>query len=90
MATTPTQVRIDADIKAHAAALFADLGIDMSSAVNMFLHQCVLRGGLPFAVEVPKYSEKTLAAIAEAKRISRDPDVKGYTDMDELKAALED
>ena len=90
MATTPTQVRIDADIKAQAAALFADLGIDMSSAVNMFLHQCVLRGGLPFAVEVPKYSEKTLAAIAEAKRISRDPDVKGYTDMDELKAALED
>lgn len=90
MATTPTQVRIDADIKAQAAALFDDLGIDMSSAVNMFLHQCVLRGGLPFAVEVPKYSEKTLAAIAEAKRISRDPDVKGYTDMDELKAALED
>ena len=90
MATTPTQVRIDADIKAQAAALFADLGIDMSSAVNMFLHQCVLRGGLPFAVEVPKYSEKTLAAIAEAKRISRDPDVKGYTDMDDLKAALED
>ena len=90
MATTPTQVRIDSDIKAQAAALFEDLGIDMSSAVNMFLHQCVLRGGLPFAVEVPKYSEKTLAAIAEAKRISRDPDVKGYTDMDELKAALED
>ena len=90
MATTPTQVRIDSDIKAQAAALFEDLGIDMSSAVNMFLHQCVLRGGLPFAVEVPKYSEKTLAAIAEAKRISHDPDVKGYADMDELKAALED
>ncbi len=90
MATTPTQVRIDSDIKAQATALFADLGIDMSSAVNMFLHQCVLRGGLPFAVEVPKFSEKTLAAMSEARRISRDPDVKGYTDMEELKAALED
>lgn len=90
MATTPTQVRIDFDIKKEATALFAKLGLEMSSAVNLFLHQCVLHGGLPFAVEVPQYSEKTLNAMAEAKRISRDPDVKGYTDMDELKAVLED
>ena len=90
MATTPTQVRIDADIKREATALFADLGLDMSGAVNLFLHQCVLRGGLPFAVEVPQYSDKTLAAMAEARRISRDPDVKGYKSMEELKAALDD
>ena len=89
MATTPTQVRIDADIKQDATALFARLGLDMSSAVNLFLHQCVLRGGLPFAVEVPQYSKQTLDAMAEARRISRDPDIKGYTSMEELKAALE-
>ena len=90
MATTPTQVRIDADIKNEANALFSSLGLDMSTAVNLFLHQCVLRGGLPFAVEVPQYSDKTLNAMAEARRISRDPDVKGYSNMDELKAALDD
>lgn len=90
MATTPTQVRIDTNIKKEATALFSSLGLDMSSAVNLFLHQCVLRGGLPFAVEVPQYSDKTLSAMAEARRISRDPDVKGYTTMDELKAALDD
>ena len=90
MATTPTQVRIDSDIKKEATALFAKLGLDMSGAVNLFLHQCVLHGGLPFAVEVPRYSDKTLNAMAEAKRISRDPDISGYTTMDELKAALDD
>ena len=90
MATTPTQVRIDADIKREATELFTSLGLDMSSAVNLFLHQCVLRGGLPFAVEVPQYSDKTLGAMAEARRISRDPDVKGYNSMEELKAALDD
>ena len=90
MATTPTQIRIDTNIKKEATALFSSLGLDMSSAVNLFLHQCVLRGGLPFAVEVPQYSDKTLSAMAEARRISRDPDVKGYTTMDELKAALDD
>ena len=61
----------------------------MSSAVNLFLHQCVLRGGLPFAVEMPQYAQKTLEAMAEAKRISADPNVPGYTTMEELKAALD-
>ena len=90
MATSPTQIRIDTDIKREATDLFASLGLDMSGAVNLFLHQCVLRGGLPFAVEVPQYSDQTLSAMAEAKRISRDPDVKGYNSMEELKAALDD
>ena len=89
MATAPTQIRIDADIKKDATELFSRLGLDMSSAVNLFLHQCVLRGGLPFAVEMPQYSKQTLDAMAEARRISRDPDVRGYTSMEELKAALE-
>ena len=89
MATTPTQVRIDSDVKREASELFSRLGLDMSGAVNLFLHQCVLRGGLPFPVEMPNYGEETLSAMAEAKRISRDPDVKGYTSMEELKAALE-
>ena len=89
MATSPTQVRIDADIKKQATELFSVLGLDMSSAINLFLHQCVLRGGLPFSVEVPRYSQELLDAMEEAKRISRDPDVEGYTSMDELKKALE-
>lgn len=90
MATTPTQIRIDTDIKKAANELFDNLGIDMSGAVNLFLHQCVLRGGIPFAIEMPQYSRKTLDAMAEARRISSDPSVKGYTDMDELRAALEE
>ncbi len=90
MPTTPTQIRIDSNIKREATALFSNLGLDMSSAVNLFLYQCVLRGGLPFAVEVPQYSNKTLNAMAEARKISRDPDIKGYNSMEELKAALDD
>ena len=90
MATTPTQVRIDSDIKKAATELFSNLGLDMSGAVNMFLHQCVLRGGLPFEIAIPNYSKKTLEAMEEARRISADPDVKGYSNMKELKAALEE
>lgn len=82
MATAPTQIRIDADIKKQATDLFNDLGLDMSGAVNLFLHQCVLRGGLPFSVEMPHYNQRTLDAMDEARRISRDPGIKGYTSMD--------
>lgn len=49
--TVPTQVRIDADIKRQATELFASLGLDMSTAVNLFLHQCVLKRGLPFTID---------------------------------------
>ncbi len=90
MATAPTQIRIDADIKKQASELFSNLGLDMSSAVNLFLHQCVLRGGLPFAIEMPKYNQTTLNAMEEARRISRNPDVMGYTSMSDLKRALEE
>lgn len=61
----------------------------MSSAINMFLNQCVLRGGIPFSIEVPNYSTKVLDAMNEARRISKNPNVVGYTTMEDLKEALE-
>ena len=89
MATIPTQIRIDTNVKEQATILFDELGMDMSGAVNIFLRQCILRGGLPFSVELPKYNKETLDAMNEARRISKDPDVKGYTNMSDLIAALE-
>lgn len=91
MATTvPTQIRIDSKVKKQANELFSELGMDMSGAVNIFLKQCVLRGGLPFTVEVPHYSDTVIDAMDEARHISRDPDVPGYTSMERLKKALEE
>ena len=90
MSTVPTQIRIDRDIKEQAGALFSGLGLDMSGAVNMFLHQCVLRGGIPFSIEMPRYKRSTLATMEEARRISRDPNVPSYDNMDDLKRALEE
>ncbi len=87
MATVPTQVRIDEELKKQSMELFAQLGIDMSSAVNMFLKQCVMRGGLPFAVEIPQYRSEVLEAMEEARRISKDPNTKRYGSFAE---ALED
>lgn len=90
MSTVPTQIRIDANVKKQANELFSELGMDMSGAVNIFLRQCVLRGGLPFIVEVPQYFQKVMDAMSEARRISRDPEVPGYANMDDLRKALEE
>ena len=97
MATVPTQVRIDENLKKQASELFSQLGMDMSGAMNIFLKQCVLRGGLPFSVELPQYKPEVLAenkkaaaeakAMEEAKRISKDPNTKRYASFSE---ALED
>lgn len=87
MPTVPTQVRIDEELKKQAVELFSQLGMDMSSAMNIFLKQCVLRGGLPFQVELPQYNSHVLEAMEEAKRISRDPNTRRYGSFSD---ALED
>ena len=89
MVTIPTQIRIDTNVKEQATILFDELGMDMSGAVNIFLRQCILHGGLPFAVVIPQYNQETLNAMAEARRIAEDANVRGYKTMKELKAALE-
>ena len=90
MSTVPTQIRIDRNIKEQVGVLFSELGLDMSGAVNMFLPQCVLRGGIPFTIEMPRYKQNILAAMEEARRISRDPNIPSYDNMDDLKKALEE
>ena len=90
MATASTHVRIDSELKEQATELFAELGTDMSGAINMFLRQCVMRGGLPFPIEKPRYNQETLDAMEEARRISKDPSVPTYHSMEEYMKALEE
>ena len=87
MATVPTQIRIDENLKKQATELFSQLGMDMSGAMNIFLRQCVMRGGLPFDVTLPKYKQDVLEAMEEAKKLSKDPNAKRYTSFSE---AMED
>lgn len=89
MTTTPTQIRIEETTKKQAVELLEGLGLNLSEAVNMFLKQVILRRGLPFEVKYPEYKPEVLEAMEEAKRISRDPNVKGFTNIDDLFADLD-
>ena len=90
MATTNLNIRTDAEIKTAAEQLFNELGLNLSTAVNMFLRQAIRTGGIPFEVKVDRPNEITEAAIAEGKRLLQDKNAKGYHSMDELKAALDE
>ena len=81
--TTNVSIRMDVVLKKQAEELFADLGLNMTAAMTMFLRQAVRNQGIPFEISrVP--NAETVAAMQEAERIARDPNAKGYTDLDEL------
>jgi DNA-damage-inducible protein J len=62
------QFRTDETTKVQSVEIFRQLGITMSDAINMFLRQSILHGGLPFELKVPRYNEVTRAAIADMEQ----------------------
>lgn len=75
---------MDADLKAQADALFGELGMNITTAFNIFVRQALREGRIPFDISLKQPNRETLAALMEAERIAKDPNVKGYTDLDEL------
>ena len=79
--TTNISIRMDSDLKAQADALFGELGMNLSTAFNIFVRQSLREGRIPFDISLNQPNK-------EAERIAKDPSVKGYTDLDELFADL--
>ena len=88
MTTTNINSRMDSDLKAQADALFGELGMNLSTAFNIFVRQSIRDGGIPFEITLNQPSKDTIAAMLEAERIAKDPSVKGYNNLDELFAEL--
>lgn len=86
--TTNISIRMDAETKAKADALFNELGMNISTAFNIFVRQSLREGRIPFEISLNKPNNETIAAMREAERIADDPSVKGYTDLDEMFAEL--
>ena len=86
--TTNISIRIDTDLKAQAEALFSELGMNLTTAFNIFVRQSLREGKIPFEISLNQPNKETIAALLEAERITKDPSVKGYTDLDQLFADL--
>lgn len=88
--TANLNIRIDPETKSGAEQLFSSFGITVTDAVNIFLRQSLMVGGLPFEMKRPRYNAETEAAVREARAIaSGKSSAKSYSSARELFAELD-
>ncbi|HIU14670.1 MAG TPA: type II toxin-antitoxin system RelB/DinJ family antitoxin [Candidatus Fimiplasma intestinipullorum] len=72
-------VRIDEKVKKESEEIFNELGINLTTAVNVFLRKAIKAGGFPFDVRLTdSYNQDTIDALSEAERLLHDPTTKRY------------
>lgn len=82
--------RIDAKLKHDAEKLFESLGMNMTTAFNIFLKQSVRERGIPFDITANVPNAETTATMEEAERLLADPNIKGYPVEEALRILKED
>ena len=68
MAKTTTTITIDSNIKAQAQELLADFGLDLSTAIKIFLTQTVRENAIPFEITRNVPNEETRRAIENVRK----------------------
>ena len=90
MATVNMSIRMDTELKKQADAMFSDMGLNMTTAMNMFLRQVVRQGRIPFEIATDIPNAETVAAIKEMDdMLSGKRPAKRYSSTKELFEDLE-
>lgn len=85
MAKVATNISIDAEIKKQAQEMLADFGLDLSTAVNMFLRQMIREKAIPFEIRQDIPNAVTLAAMDEAEEMEKHPELgKTFSSVDDF------
>ncbi len=86
-ATVNVTFRLEKSLKEQADEFFSQLGLSLNSAVNMFIKQSLRERQLPFLPSLNTPNAETTAALEEADRMLKDPNLKTY-DVDDLLSNL--
>ena len=85
MATVNTSIKIDEETKKEAQKLFKDLGLSLSTAINIFLKQAIREKGIPFYINSLPENSELAQAFEEAKQIKKNPsNYKSYSNPEEM------
>ena len=84
MATMNINVRVDASLKKDAEKLFNELGLNMSSAITMFLKSAVSYEGIPFEIKRIRPNSETMEALAEYQEMKDKTKYKRYESFDDV------
>lgn len=85
MESTNLNIRTDKEVKLAAEKIFEELGLNMTTAINIFLRQTIRENGIPFELKLSVPNETTAAAIEEGRKLAYDKTARGYSNMDDLK-----
>ncbi|MBS5942816.1 type II toxin-antitoxin system RelB/DinJ family antitoxin [Finegoldia magna] len=89
MSTVNLNIRTDKEIKEKAENIFQELGLNMTTAINMFLRTSIRENGIPFDLKIDSVNDETKLAIEEGRKIADDKTIEGYVSIEELKKGLE-
>lgn len=85
MSKVSTNISLDSETKAAAQAMLADLGMDLSTAVNIFLKQMLYEGCIPFTIGRNMPNKVTMDALNEKEEMRRSPEkYKRYSNVDQM------
>lgn len=79
--TATLNIRVNPDVKENAENVLAQLGIPMATAIDMFLKQVSLVGGIPFPVVLPKTANSVNSDMMSVSQIHQKLE-KGYADIE--------
>ncbi len=88
MATTNLNIRIDKTVENQSEEIFNELGLNMTTAINMFLRAAVRERGIPFGLKLDVPNDVTASAIEEGRALMTDSASPRYSSMSDLKSAL--
>ena len=89
METTNINIRIEKKLKEQAENLFSELGMNMTTAFNIFVRQSVRQGKIPFEISLNMPNTETIEAIKEVREMKKNPSLgKAYTNVDKMMKEL--
>ena len=87
--TVNLSIRLDSDVKKEAETLFDAFGMNMTTAITLFLKQTIRNQAIPFAITMnPLPNKRMQAAIQEAIRLENDDNAETFHSLDELRKDL--
>ena len=89
MSTVNLNIRTDKEIKEKAENIFQELGLNMTTAINIFLRTSIRENGIPFDLKIDTVNDETKLAIEEGRKIAGDKTIEGYVSIEEWRKALE-
>lgn len=94
MKTANYNIRLDPAIKAKAEETYAEFGLNLSEAINVFLHMSIKWAGFPFEVRNPKLNAETILALQETEGIVEEYNngtrtLRTFTNAREMFAAMD-